>query len=255
MAITDQILGMGGGGYGNILSSVGNIAGSAGSIIKKIKSLSGKEMSIGAIRDYNTNGFLAQNSLFIPEFFARAFDEPTYLSFRVEFMFNDPEMAIRNTAYNNQGINDTAIRTAFYSQMYDYMPEPFLNDFFTRDGKGAMTPTDTSVGILYSTENYLDFNLGDHGRAMLLHTFKRALKDIQENFPYYFTSLSGIDTLTSINAEEGIRVKEGEIILECMEGIDLKITQLLQLYRKIVWDDVYQRWALPDMMRFFGMRI
>ena len=255
MAITDQILGMGGGGYGNILSSVGNIAGSAGSIIKKIKSLSGKEMSVGAIRDYNTNGFLAQNSLFIPEFFARAFDEPTYLSFRVEFMFNDPEMAIRNTAYNNQGINDSAIRTAFYGQMYDYMPEPFLNDFFTRDGKGAMTPTDTSVGILYSTENYLDFNLGDHGRAMLLHTFKRALKDIQENFPYYFTSLSGIDTLTSINPEEGIRVKEGEIILECMEGLDLKITQLLQLYRKIVWDDVYQRWALPDMMRFFGMRI
>ena len=255
MAITDQILNIGGGGYGNVLSTIGNLSGSAGSIIKKIKSLNSKEMSVGAIRDLNTNGFLAQNSQFKPNFFARAFDEPTYLSFRIEFMFNDPEMAIRNTAYNNQGINDSAIRTAFYGQMYDYMPEPFLNDFFTRDGKGAMTPTDTSVGILYSTENYLDFNLGDHGRAMLLHTFKRALKDIQENFPYYFTSLSGIDTLTSINPEEGIRVKEGEIILECMEGLDLKITQLLQLYRKIVWDDVYQRWTLPDMMRFFGMRI
>ena len=254
MAITDQILNIGG-GYGNILSSVGNIAGSAGSIIKKIKSLNGKEMSVGAIRDFNTNGFLAQNSQFIPNFFARAFDEPTYLSFRIEFMFNDPEMAIRNTAYNNQGINDSALMTAFYSQMYDYMPEPFLNDFFTRDEKGAMTPTDTSVGILYSTENYLDLNIGDHGRAMLLHTFKRALKDIQENFPYYFTSLSGIDTLTSINPEEGVRVKEGVITLDCMEGLDLKITQLLQLYRKIVWDDVYQRWILPDMMRYFGMRI
>jgi len=254
MAITDQILNIGG-GYGNALSSFGNIAGSTGSIIKKIKSLNGKEMSVGAIRDFNTNGFLAQNSQFVPNFFARAFDEPTYLSFRVEFMFNDPEMTMRNTVYNNQGINDSAIRTAFYSQMYDYMPEPFLNDFFTRDEKSAMKPTDTSVGILYSTENYLDFNIGDHGRAMLLHTFKRALKDIQENFPYYFTSLSGIDTLTSINPEEGIRVKEGEITLECMEGLDLKITQLLQLYRKIVWDDVYQRWILPDMMRYFGMRI
>ena len=255
MAITDQILNIGGGGYGNVLSTIGNLSGSAGSIIKKIKSLNSKEMSVGAIRDLNTNGFLAQNSQFKPNFFARAFDEPTYLSFRIEFMFNDPEMAIRNTAYNNQGINDSAIRTAFYGQMYDYMPEPLLNDFFTRDEKGAMTPTDTSVGILYSTENYLDINLGDHGRAMLLHTFKRALKDIQENFPYYFTSLSGIDTITSINPEEGVRVKEGVITLECMEGLDLKITQLLQLYRKIVWDDVYQRWILPDMMRYFGMRI
>lgn len=255
MAITDQILNIGGGGYGNILSSVGNIAGSAGSIIKKIKSLNSKEMSVGAIRDFNTNGFLTQNSQFKPNFFARAFDEPTYLSFRIEFMFNDPEMAIRNTAYNNQGIYDTALVTAFYSQMYDYMPEPFLNDFFTISDKGAMIPTDTSVGISYSTENYFDFNLGDHGRAMLLHTFKRALKDIQENFPYYFTSLSGIDTLTAINPEDGVRVKEGVITLECMEGLDLKITQLLQLYRKIVWDDVYQRWILPDMMRYFGMRI
>ena len=255
MGIRDKILNIGGGGYGNILSSVGNIAGGTGSIIKKIKSLNSKEMSVGAIRDLNTNGFLAQNSQFKPNFFARAFDEPTYLSFRIEFMFNDPEMAIRNTAYNNQGINDSAIRTAFYGQMYDYMPEPLLNDFFTRDEKGAMKPTDTSVGILYSTENYLDINLGDHGRAMLLHTFKRALKDIQENFPYYFTSLSGIDTITSINPGEGVRVKEGVITLECMEGLDLKITQLLQLYRKIVWDDVYQRWILPDMMRYFGMRI
>ena len=255
MAITDQILNIGGGGYGNVLSTIGNLSGSAGSIIKKIKSLNSKEMSVGAIRDLNTNGFLAQNSQFKPNFFARAFDEPTYLSFRIEFMFNDPEMAIRNTAYNNQGINDSAIRTAFYGQMYDYMPEPLLNDFFTRDEKGAMKPTDTSVGILYSTENYLDINLGDHGRAMLLHTFKRALKDIQENFPYYFTSLSGIETITSINPGEGVRVKEGVITLECMEGLDLKITQLLQLYRKIVWDDVYQRWILPDMMRYFGMRI
>ena len=255
MAITDQILNIGGGGYGNVLSTIGNISGSAGSIIKKIKSLNSKEMSVGAIRDLNTNGFLAQNSQFKPNFFARAFDEPTYLSFRIEFMFNDPEMAIRNTAYNNQGINDSAIRTAFYGQMYDYMPEPLLNDFFTRDEKGAMKPTDTSVGILYSTENYLDINLGDHGRAMLLHTFKRALKDIQDNFPYYFTSLRGIDSITSINPGEGVRVKEGLIELECMEGLDLKITQLLQLYRKIVWDDVYQRWILPDMMRYFGMRI
>lgn len=250
MAITDQILGIGK-GYRNTLSSIGNIAGSAGSIIRKIKSLNGKEMSAGAIRDLNTNGFLAQNSQFVPKFFARAFDEPTYLSFRVEFMFNDPDNVIRNTAYNNQGVIDSALMTSFYSSMYDNMPEPFLNDFTN----GRHYANDVSVGVLYSTENYLDFNLGDHGRAAILHNFKRALKDIQDNFPYYFTKISGLDSLTTIAPESGMRVKDGEITLDCMEGIDLRITQLLQMYRKIVWDDVYQRWALPDMMRYFGMRI
>ena len=250
MAITDQILGIGK-GYRNTLSSIGNIAGSAGSIIRKIKSLNGKEMSAGAIRDLNTNGFLAQNSQFVPKFFARAFDEPTYLSFRVEFMFNDPDNVIRNTAYNNQGVIDSALMTSFYSSMYDNMPEPFLNDFTN----GRHCANDVSVGVLYSTENYLDFNLGDHGRAAILHNFKRALKDIQDNFPYYFTKISGLDSLTTISPESGMRVKDGEITLDCMEGIDLRITQLLQMYRKIVWDDVYQRWVLPDMMRYFGMRI
>ena len=147
MAITDQILGIGK-GYRNTLSSVGNIAGSAGSIIRKIKSLNGKEMSAGAIRDLNTNGFLAQNSQFVPKFFARAFDEPTYLSFRVEFMFNDPDNVIRNTAYNNQGVIDSALMTSFYSSMYDNMPEPFLNDFTN----GRHYANDVSVGVLYSTE-------------------------------------------------------------------------------------------------------
>ena len=39
MAITDQILNIGGGGYGNVISTIGIISGSAGSIIKKIKNL------------------------------------------------------------------------------------------------------------------------------------------------------------------------------------------------------------------------
>ena len=252
MAITDQILKIGNGGYSNILNSVNNIAGGVGSIIKKVKSFKLKELSVDSIRDLNTNGFLAQDSMFRPKFFARAFDEPTYLSFRIEFLFKDPDSFIRNTAYNNQSLNDKAIMTAMYGQMYDYMPEPFLTDL---NGIGEKGKNDVSVGILYSTEHYLDWNLGDHGRAMILHNFKRALLDIQENFPFYFTRINGLDTLTTIEPNKGIRVEKGEITLECMEGLDLKITQLLQMYRKVVWDDVYQRWVLPDMMRYFGMRI
>lgn len=253
MAITDQILNIGD-GYSNALSSIGNIAGSAGSIIKKIKSLNGNEMSVGAIRDLNTNGFLAQNSLFKPNFFARAFDEPTYLSFRIEFLFNSGINRARNTAYNNNTTGEgTEVISISYPVMYDNMPEPLLDDYFISLDNGNLG--DPSIGVRYSTENYLDMNLGDHGRAALLHTFKLALKDIQENFPYYFTGLSGLETLTNVEPEHGIRVGNGEITLECNEGIDLKITQLLQLYRKIVWDDVYQRWVLPDMMRYFGMKI
>ena len=255
MAVTDQILNLGNGGYRGVLSTADSVSRGLAGVSKKVLKLGEEEVTPGMIRDLNTNGFLAQNSVYKPYFFARAFDEPTYLSFRIEFIFNDP---VRNNMYNNVGITGDR-EYGYYSTMYDYMPEPFLQGFgeFKNflPGKNGEDVFDTSLGITMSSEDYLDRNIGDHARAMLLHNFKAALKDVSDNFPYYFTSLNGLDTLTSIEPDGGIRVKDGVITLDCMEGLDLKITQLLQMYRKIVWDDTYQRWVLPDMMRYFGMRI
>ena len=198
----------------------------------------------------NTNGFLSKNSQFRPDFFIRAFDEPTYLTFRIEFMNNDTDQLQRNIAYNNNSVSDSTLTSAFFNKMYDYMPEPFLENYNVAGSK-----SDSSLGKTYSTECYLDMNLGDHGRAQMLHTFKLALDDIQKNFPFYFKSISGLSSLSKVNPTQGARLKDAKITIECLEGLDLKITQLLNLYRKIVWDDVYQRWVLPDMMRYFGMRI
>ena len=251
MALTDTILSVGQNpSYKGVLGAAGTATQALGSLTKKIRSLNGDEMNPGTIRDYYTNGFLAQDSVFKPSFFARMFDEPTYLTFKVEFMFNDPVTESRNTAYNNNGLVNTTLGNDYYSIMYDFMPEPFLDDYFM-----VGPNTDASMGKRYSTETYLDLNLGDHGRAQMLHNFKMALKDIEKNFPYYFTSIGGIDKLVAVEPANGARLKDCTIELDCLEGLDLKITQLLQLYRKIVWDDVYQRWVLPDMMRYFGMRI
>jgi hypothetical protein len=43
--------------------------------------------------------------------------------------------------------------------------------------------------------------------------------------------------------------------VECWEGLDLKIRTLMEFYRKAAWDDVYQRWILPENMRQFKMII
>lgn len=250
MALSDSIYGViQNPSYKGVLGAIGDVTQSVGSITKKIRSINSDEMTPKTIRDYNTSGFLSQDSLFKPSFFARMFDEPTYLTFRIEFMFNDPTNEARNTAYNNSGILDSALSNAYYPVMYDHMPEPFLDDYLVTGG------FDTSTGKRYSAETYLDLNLGDHGRAQILHNFKMALRDIEVNFPYYFTSIGGIDSLVKVKPSQGARLKDCAIELECIEGLDLKITQLLQMYRKIVWDDVYQRWILPDMMRYFGMRI
>ena len=248
MAIANEILRLNG-GYDEALRATRGIAQGIGGTIDKIRGERGKSPS--AIRDLNTNGFLSQNSQFKPDFFIRAFDEPTYLTFRIEFMNKDIDQLDRNIAYNNNSIREHAMTSAFYNKMYDYMPEPFLEGYNVATGSGE----DASVGKTYSTECYLDMNLGDHGRAQMLHTFKLALEDIQKNFPFYFKSISGLSSLSKVDPKQGARLKDAKITIECLEGLDLKITQLLNLYKKIVWDDVYQRWILPDMMRYFGMKI
>lgn len=245
MSLTNTILDPNG-AFQSTARSIGNIGQAAGRYAKSLKSVFGGtgEYDPLTIRDILTNGFIApKGSAFAPFFFARAFDEPTYLSFRIEFMFDDE---LRNKVYNNSDFKKSAADSAFVNKAYDYMPEPFLQE---------SDPTEIGEQQRYSSEYYLERSLGEFKRAKLLNTFKEALYDIQMNFPYYFKSISGLSSLTNVNPSNGVRLKDAKITIDCLEGIDLKITELLNLYRKIVWDDVYQRWVLPDMMRFFGMKI
>lgn len=216
-----------------ITSNIAKTVGTVSSVTSRISSItSSEEGSSSGIRDLYTNGFYGDTTNFYPSVFSRIFDEPTYLTFKIDFDFNTK--MIENFAPNN---NDPLSIVA-----YDNMPMPFL-----------------SLGTTnyYSTFKYLSNNKGEQQRANMLYLFISGLKDIQQNYPYYFNSIEGLGDLMKINTKNGIRLKddEGILTIKCYESLDLKITQLLQLYRKIVWDDVYQRWILPDMMRYFKMNI
>ena len=98
------------GGFGNAVSNtLGNAAGYVGAgaalgsrVFDFINSGSNPGTTTSAtVRDVNTNGFLASKSIYRPKYFVRAFDEPTYLTFKLEFMFNNN----RNALYNNNIIN------------------------------------------------------------------------------------------------------------------------------------------------------
>ena len=227
--------------YNNIVGKIGGIARHASGYITKAASLfnSGDGWSSSAIRDAYLGGFLGDTAQFTPNVFSRIFDEPTYLTFRVVFDFDPNPNKNTDDLYSD------------YTTQFDYMPEPFL-----------VLPVSNSIREAYnikkySTYKYLVRNLGDYYRKDMLWLFGTGLKDLSENYSYYFQSIDGLGDLMKVAPQNGIRIKddEGIIKIKCYEGLDMKVTQLMQLYRKIVWDDVYQRWVLPDMMRFFSMKI
>ena len=273
--------------YSDILSTAGRVASGASATSSALNSIFGSnanDSNPNSIRGLYTNGFIGSTANFAPNYFSRLFDQPTYLTFRIEFDFNtDMIENIAAGASTRYGVNS-----------FDFFPHPFLSigqdsyfDSYRKSRTYAMLDTtedasglaryqptrlvDTWVGGLagqnypfekafrgsYSTYNYLRDTLGEDQRADMLKVFITALRDIQDHYPYYFTEIDGLGDLLKVEPSAGIRIKdnEGTITIKCYDGIDQKITQLSQLYRKIVWDDVYQRWILPDIMRFFKMRI
>lgn len=276
------------GGFGNAVSNtLGNATGYVGAgaalgsrVFDFINSGSNPGTTTSAtVRDVNTNGFLASKSIYRPKYFVRAFDEPTYLTFKLEFMFDNN----RNALYNNNIINqpDYIFGSSEKEEGYDYLPEAFLQDSMlaqndnvvTIDGLGAGYTPQTQfnrkedyssttamapsfIGYQYSAEDYLGLNRGEFGRARLMRKIKFILRDLEENFPYYFKSIEGLNDLNKIKYNAGRRVGDDVVLtIKCYEGLDLKITQLIQMIRKVTWDDNYQRWVLPDIMRYFGMKI
>jgi hypothetical protein len=170
---------------------------------------------------------------------SKRFDEPTYFSFRLLFGSDS------DSTYNYAGTR----------AIYDTMPHPLFNK-----NTDSQLSSDNTVILLndqntYSAIQYL-IDANEPTRAEMMKEFIAKFNSLQNDFPYYFQSIDGLSSLLKIDPTKGQRLpNDTKITITCLEGIDLRISYLLNLYRKIAWDDVYQRWVLPDMMRYFTLKI
>lgn len=170
------------------------------------------------IKKQNTLNFLDSKD---GKYTKSAYDEPTYLTFRINFF---PVFNQTNT--------------------YNDIPEPlFYNEETTKMG-------------IYSTYDYLKNNVKETYRAILLEQFISLLKELNEIFPHYIKSIDGLNELLDVSPKRGSRIKKDALLtIKCYEGLDQRISTLKRLYKKVAWDDEYQRWILPDIMRYFRMDI
>ena len=186
---------------------------------------------------YNVRkGFLDPYNGLYDGHFQHKLDEPTYLSFSIDF---------GNFLRAYLPGNWTA--DLFSYTNYDELPQalfcPPSND-----------TEDWNAREQYCAYTYL-LDRDEKLRAGMLEEFLIGWDELQKDFQYYFQEISGLDSLLKVDPKSGIRVKEGKIKIKCLEGLDLKVKYLLNLYRKIAWDDTYQRWILPDIYRYFNMYI
>lgn len=100
-------------------------------------------------------------------------------------------------------------------------------------------------------------NRGYAEHANSLKVFKEILTFITFQSPWYFQSITGLNTLwkNAMDVEGGNKSKGAELKIETLEAVDLRITELAALYRNTVFDKMYMRERVPDNLRWFSMDI
>ncbi len=220
------------------------------------KLITGKKLSsAGAVFDPikmrwlygNTSQYVSTQS----QVFKDGYEDPTYLTFRVEFGDWGASVLDKTTF---AGISESGtILNALHSN-YDVLPMGLLDLHKMPENLNGYNHYSFNLQRYYSAYNYL-LNRNEDTRAQYLDMFVTGLYEIQHDTPYIFQNIQGLDTLSSFNNQSGMRLKDATISIECIEGLALKMKTLMELYRKAAWDDVWQRWILPENMREFKMII
>ena len=95
-------------------------------------------------------------------------------------------------------------------------------------------------------------------RAELLKIFVNSLQYLQNNKPYIFQTIEGLDRCWNIATDlkdAYMGGDEAKIGIGCLESLDMRITALMDLYRKLAYDVNGRREILPANLRKFKCTI
>lgn len=146
------------------------------------------------------------------------YDEPTYLSFSIDFGFDGGGRIIDDVERGN----------------------PLF--------------ADPDVPNKLSARRYLG-SIGHKDKEKNLEVFKGILEYLTFNAPWYFQSITGLDKMWTAGTDIKKGTKETTITINTMEAIDLRISELANLYRSSIYDKEYLIERLPDNLRWFTMDI
>lgn len=154
------------------------------------------------------------------------FDEPTYLTFAIDFKFE-------NTAPDTLSSVDEL--RLWDSPLFD---------------KGDPKKNPNTAFQFLMNRTYT-------AQANSIVQFKEILRYLTFDAPWYFQSITGIPAMfkASTDVTSGERAKGVVLEVKTLEAVDLRMFELAALYRNAIYDLKHRRERVPDNLRWFSMDI
>ena len=89
-----------------------------------------------------------------------------------------------------------------------------------------------------------------------LGTFRGLLEFVSTQAPWYFQGITGLDKMHEASTDM-FKAKKYDLVLniETLEAVDLRITQLANLYRSAIYDKAALLARVPENLRWFSMDV
>ncbi len=132
-----------------------------------------------------------------------------------------------------------------------YLSFALLFDWYDPENSPLLAgPAEAFLEKLAESNQYYQDRLED------LQNFKKALKTINTEMPWYWQSLKGLERLQQYEATQYYRGgDDAKIEIETLESLNLPIAGLMYLYKKAVFDERKWTWIVPINLRKFKVYI
>lgn len=182
-----------------------------------------------------------------------ATDTPGHYYFKIFFYFDNPSEDGNMMASN-------FLSRAFNTQMTGITDFPWKNSANTKDGENKQNTIGYgTTGTVNTAMNYLLLN-NEWERAEKLDKFIGLLMNISTYSPWYFSSITGLDTALErkefTDKEFKIDEERKKIEIKCLpDAYDTRIGTLVDLYRDITYSYQLHKEIVPANLRKFDMGI
>lgn len=140
----------------------------------------------------------------------------------------------------------------YFKIFFDFKTEHGLLGGLLNNDNDIYGGVNTALKFLWTAQDYYGHeNLKQ--RIVALKKFGSILSNIQNNTPWFFKSIKGLDKIPSPTKDF---TKDKTFTINCSEeSVDMRVSTMLDLYRFAAFDDILNKEIIPENLRKFDVTV